>query len=810
MYKSFTIILLIFIGLIKANATHNRAGEITLRQIGQYEYELTLVTFTYTLCQADRPELMVFWGDGTNSVIPRNSKVALPNYYQRNIYIGTHKYAGPGVFEIVMLDQNRNEGVENIPGSVNVPFTVKTTLMINPLLGNNSTPVLLTPPIDMDALGKVFVHNPTAWDPDNDSLSYKLSVCLGENGEPIPGYTLPPASDSITVNEYTGDLVWAKPTQIGIYNVAILIEEWRDTIKIGQIVRDMQIEVKNTDNNAPVITPMQDLCVTAGTNIQFIVSAIDQDLDNISLSAFGGPLFMGPDSAIFILDSTVPGYSSGTFSWQTNCSHIRRQPYQIVFKAVDDDNDVELVDFKSLNILIVCPPVENLSAESTNNSVKINWTPDICQNINGYKVFRRASSYSFSPDSCQTGLPSETGYAYIGKTENWSDTSFLDNNNGTGLTQGYIYCYRIVSYFEDEYLVYRSNDYWGNNSALIDSLDNINDTTYHDISLNTIDYPYSYKVEFYNDSIGKRFLIGAPQVTSSVYLITDPGDNRITININKNVPWINEKYIVYRKNNFTQSFDSIGFTTSLSYTDNNLKNGEQYCYYVKSIGGYMTENIIYPLINFSQKICTAPVDTVPTCSPELDVTTNCDSLRRNFLNWTNPNMFCSDDAVKYRIWYSPYLDQQPVVIDTVINIETTSYTHYPLLTIAGCYQVTAIDSFGNESPANSVCIDVCSYYELPNVFTPNGDGMNDIFKPGEYYFVEKIDMKIFNRWGQLVFMTDNPDINWDGKHIDTHKFVPNGIYYYICDVYEYRLTGIEPRTITGFIHIYGDSKDKLH
>ncbi len=63
-------------------------------------------------------------------------------------------------------------------------------------------------------------------------------------------------------------------------------------------------------------------------------------------------------------------------------------------------------------------------------------------------------------------------------------------------------------------------------------------------------------------------------------------------------------------------------------------------------------------------------------------------------------------------------------------------------------------------------------------------------------------MKIFSRWGELVFQTDDPDIMWDGRNMDTKKMVLDGVYYYICDVYEYRLLGLEPRTLKGFIHIY--------
>ena len=63
-------------------------------------------------------------------------------------------------------------------------------------------------------------------------------------------------------------------------------------------------------------------------------------------------------------------------------------------------------------------------------------------------------------------------------------------------------------------------------------------------------------------------------------------------------------------------------------------------------------------------------------------------------------------------------------------------------------------------------------------------------------------MKIYSRWGNLVFETSNPDINWDGRNMITKQIVPSGVYYYICDVWEYRLNGLEVRNLSGFIQVF--------
>ncbi len=125
--------------------------------------------------------------------------------------------------------------------------------------------------------------------------------------------------------------------------------------------------------------------------------------------------------------------------------------------------------------------------------------------------------------------------------------------------------------------------------------------------------------------------------------------------------------------------------------------------------------------------------------------------------------------------------------------------------VAGCYAVTAVDSFGNESPIiTKVCVDNCPVYELPNVFTPNGDNVNDWFIPLPYQFVKDIDIKIYDRWGVLMFTTKNPDVLWDGKNADTKMICSDGTYYYVCVVNEIRVEGIMPRILKGFVQLIND------
>jgi gliding motility-associated-like protein len=325
--------------------------------------------------------------------------------------------------------------------------------------------------------------------------------------------------------------------------------------------------------------------------------------------------------------------------------------------------------------------------------------------------------------------------------------------------------------------------------------------------LNTLVYPYSYKLELYNDDPpDNRFLIGSQEVVSSTFLEIKPADNRNIINIIKNVPWINTEYVIYRQQINSSEYDSLGITFNETYIDSGLLNGLEYCYQVKSIGWRPIAGKIYTSINYSHIACATPIDTTPPCPPVLIVNSICDSMR-NELIWTNPNRYCADDVVKYRIYYSPTLTGNPYLIDSTLSPNDTSYIHFPPESLAGCYTVSAVDSFENESdPSELVCVDNCVGYELPNVFTPNGDSDNDYWKPTRSSFVEKVDMKVYSRWGILVFQTSDPDINWDGKQMNSDNIVSPGVYYYIADVYENRLTGLEVRNIVGFVYVFTEQK----
>ncbi len=844
--------------------THNRAGQIVYKHVSGYTYDFILTTFTYSLSQANfqRDYLDISWGDNTISQMARDNQhiEKLPDNYDKNTYYGSHTFPGPGVYSIVMADPNRNLGVLNIPNSVNVVFSVKTIFKIDPNFGANNAPELLTYPIDKAALGQIFVHNPSAYDIDGDSLSYELAICTREGGVEIENYSFPQASDSLVVNAVTGDLIWAKPVQIGIYNIAMKINEWRKGIKIGSIARDMQIEVVDSKNRPPVLPDIPPRCVEAGTKLDFLVQATDPDNDKILLTASGGPFQVSTNKASFDPVTSVAGSATSRFIWQTDNNHVRKQPYTVNLKAEDQNLEVKLVAFSNFNITVLAPKIKNLMVVSGKTSIRLNWDASVCAHAEGYEIYRSIGTNAVEPDSCAGGIPSGSGYEKVGTVKGRTSTFFEDTNNGKGLSPGIEYCYRIVAYFSDgaksfpsdencavlaagappmiladaeiiaesgkinvawlrkpldkliadktgpfEYRLYYSEDMSGNWVQLGNSITNLNDTTFTHQSVDTKNvYPHYYKVELYDMENPDGEVIGEFETASTLYPVLQPSDESVIITFGRYVPWVNTEYTIYRclKTTGSDICDptvQVGTTTKETYTDTGLKNGSEYCYRVLSKGYRNIDGIIYNNENWSHIACVTPYDNVPPCAPELMGKSIC-AENRNLLSWTY-DATCMDDVEKYYIYYSPDRVKSYAKIDSVMDRDTHTYSHTNVL--VGCYYVNAVDTAGNVSQAsNVVCLDECGEYELPNVFTPNGDNINDILKAYNPGGVDKVDMKIFNRWGKVVFKTSDPGINWDGRDIDSKRFVPSGVYYYTCDVYEERLTGSQIKTLSGFVHVY--------
>lgn len=481
-----------------AMATHIRAGEITARRISPagsdrhtYEIKLTAYFDMQNGEGAANAQNSVFFTIGSAFGGPDSRPAVLEaprippipnigNNTTQNIYIINYTFPTTGLYRISFEEDNRNNNVLNIgpPPTQNLNFYVSTILEINSSYGQNQTPVLLNAPIDVAAVGQRYIHNPGAFDADGDSLAYRLFIPQrsGVNGSGInlqykdPNMVTPPGQTeaggspaTFSMDRVTGDLVWDAPVTKGYYNVAFVVEEWRDGALIGQIVRDMQIIVEDARNDRPVIQPIPDICVEAGTLINQPITATDKNGDRLTLTSTGGvyeaSLVPPPVAKFTVAQQGSQGTVTGMFTWQTSCAHVRLEPYDVLFKVEDAAGPGvpnpslfrKLVDMTTVNIKVYGPKPTGLRGvavtDPTGTAYRLNWDAYKCQ-IPGAKIaiYRAEKCTDLREDVCSPGIPAGSGYEEIGRVDA-SQTTFLDNNAGEGLRPGVSYSYRLVAMF---------------------------------------------------------------------------------------------------------------------------------------------------------------------------------------------------------------------------------------------------------------------------------------------------------------------------------------------------------------------------
>lgn len=360
------------------------------------------------------------------------------------------------------------------------------------------------------------------------------------------------------------------------------------------------------------------------------------------------------------------------------------------------------------------------------------------------------------------------------------------------------------------------------------------DTTFQDTGLDTERETYHYEVRLFDNS-GEE--VRRSVTASQVRLEPAPLNEKIELHWFDNVPWTHNSqaypiHYIYRDNVLPNDLTTLVLYDSVNVNENGftylddrevLDEETDYGYYIEAYGTYGNPSIIAPQINLSQIVYARPNDDVPPVVPELFIQSvdciefladkDCDfSSFFNIIYW-DPGE--STDIKEFEVFYST-----TGLADTYTLIATVSDTvflHNNIPSYKGCYKVVAIDRSGNRSDeSNVVCNDNCPYYELPNVFTPNDDGANDVFRPLDEFsdamnaqcprFVKSVDFKVYNRWGVLLYEYQSGGentiyINWNGS--DTSgNLLPAGMYYYSADVVYDILPSSEPeRTLRGWVQI---------
>jgi gliding motility-associated-like protein len=148
----------------------------------------------------------------------------------------------------------------------------------------------------------------------------------------------------------------------------------------------------------------------------------------------------------------------------------------------------------------------------------------------------------------------------------------------------------------------------------------------------------------------------------------------------------------------------------------------------------------------------------------------------NIVTENNGTVTINDESIDAENWYYDFGDTSTTA--DIFFINEPSYTY----TTAGDYIITQIVSNNyncSDTATNIVIVKSDFMLYVPNSFTPSTkNDLNDYFYIFSYGLTpEKFYIKIFNRWGQTVFSSNDPGFRWDGKC--DNNLCPQGVYTYI-------------------------------
>jgi gliding motility-associated-like protein len=170
-------------------------------------------------------------------------------------------------------------------------------------------------------------------------------------------------------------------------------------------------------------------------------------------------------------------------------------------------------------------------------------------------------------------------------------------------------------------------------------------------------------------------------------------------------------------------------------------------------------------------------------SVHADVTSGCKPLQVNFsILPASATDTISTIEWNFGNWTTLRSELSPAVIFT------SSGKYDVICTINGSFNITENDFIN--------VIDCSDTLNIPNVFSPNDDNINDFFEI-ETNGISSYSFEVYTRSGTLVYKSESPTIFWDGRSLSGQK-MKNGIYFYIIR----QLEGEPLNEVNGIVYLY--------
>ncbi len=367
MKKLLPLLLLLCMGL-GAQASHLMGGEISVKDLGNSMFEVKITNYRDTMGIPMYQEVDLYvdsfdaatatyynMGSQTIDLNPAYSLPLLPNFpygVEVGIYVDT-LLLGPGQYRLTSYECCRNAAIINManPGSEGMALVTDFTA---PAVGDtNSSPDFLQMPVTYFPLNTAINYNPVPIDVDGDSLAWSLNVPYGDysntNGvDTVAGFVAPSADPSgpFTMNPVTGEITWT-PDMLGNFVQSFKIDEYRNGVLQGSVIRDYQYVVINPtgNNQAPPQAVVQSGNVqynstddyyymeyTPGQLLTFNIVGTDADVNTTLTMTSVSKIFNLNDPATFTT-SLIGSNLNGVLNWTPPAGYNEKEI--IVFRVQD-------------------------------------------------------------------------------------------------------------------------------------------------------------------------------------------------------------------------------------------------------------------------------------------------------------------------------------------------------------------------------------------------------------------------------------------------------------------------------------------
>lgn len=416
MKKLLPIFILFGLFPYSSTAFHIVGGEIELVHVEGFTYNLNLIQY-FDAAQTDNPgpdqfATVFIFENGTNAKVDEflltlqftqtvpytTPECAIGQlqttrpYYSRTVTLDPTKYSNPAGYYAVWERCCRNASVVNINNvsgtSVGMTYVLEfPAIMKNGKPFKNSSPQLFPPLSDYACVGQTYYTNFAGIDVDGDSLVYALKTPLNSSSSiavPVPsakphfpitfaeGYdeqNMVPGSPPLQISDK--GFLTVNPKFTGLFVFSVLVEEYRDQVKIGQVTRDFQmLVIDGCDPPAPpdayVRLPEERGFYNEVDTIKFTVAdekcfefLVTDSIGDLVTFRAEGVNFEQKVEDIFEFKQSFINSNKDTLSVEVcipDCPYVRDEPFIMDLLAADNACPLPQIDTVRLTIFVEPPP----------------------------------------------------------------------------------------------------------------------------------------------------------------------------------------------------------------------------------------------------------------------------------------------------------------------------------------------------------------------------------------------------------------------------------------------------------------------